>query len=371
MEERALSTFKLRKPKVWFWYVDDVFSITKNTHVPKLLQHLNNQHPSIRFTEELEKDGKLPFSEVYTSRAEDGHVHLSIYRKPTRTSRYLQYASNHTDSGKRSVARALFNRVKHVTREDDKRQEERVKEELLMNNFPQEVIMREKKMARKRNWEKERMQGQKDRDTGTGKESKRTVTIRYIKGMSKVLRAPLGIRATMRSERMKWSVLQRVKNEVDNTEVLGVVYAVGCKECKEVYIGETKRKAHQRIREHKADTRIGRVDKSAIAEHAHVTGHKVHWEVGTNDNWTGTARQTKESEGGLTYPLNEETRRFDEPRQWLAAKQNLAWVILIRPAGRKRTVTRAPSKHLLRSGRGFQLFPFPFGCHFSSCLCDL
>ena len=47
---------------------------------------------------------------------------------------------------------------------------------------------------------------------------------------------------------------------------------------REVYIGETKRKAQQRIKEHKADTRIGRVDKSAIAEHAHVTGHRIYWE---------------------------------------------------------------------------------------------
>ena len=80
----------------------------------------------------------------------------------------------------------------------------------------------------------------------------------------------------MRSERIKWSILRRDKDEVDKTEVPGIVYAVGCKE---VYIGETKRKAHQRIKEHKADTRIRRVDKSASAEHVHVTGHKVHWEA--------------------------------------------------------------------------------------------
>ena len=142
LEERALSTFELGKPKVWYRYVDDVFSITKKTHIPKLLQHLNNQHPSIRFTEESEKEGKLPFLEVNISRTEDRHVHLSIYRKPTHSSRYLQYASNHKDSAKRSVAQALFNRVKHVTKEEDKRQEEqRVEEELTMNNFPREVIM--------------------------------------------------------------------------------------------------------------------------------------------------------------------------------------------------------------------------------------
>ena len=46
-----------------------------------------------------------------------------------------------------------------------------------------------------------------------------------------------------------------------------------------MYTGETKRTANQRIREHKADTRIGGVDKSAIAKHAHVTGHEVHWDA--------------------------------------------------------------------------------------------
>ena len=73
--------------------------------------------------------------------------------------------------------------------------------------------------------------------------------------------------------------MRRVKDKAEKGEVPGAVYAVGCKECKKVYIGETKRTANQRIREHKADTRIGRVDKSAIAELAHVTGHEVHWDA--------------------------------------------------------------------------------------------
>ena len=113
----------------------------------------------------------------------------------------------------------------------------------------------------------ERMEGRTDGDTSEGKESKRTVTIPCIKGMSEAIRrvlAPLGIRTAMRSERIKWSVLRGIKDREDKTEVPGVVYAVGCEECKEVYIGETKRKAQQRIKEHKAHTRIGRVDKSAI-----------------------------------------------------------------------------------------------------------
>ena len=181
LEERALSTFELGKPKVWYRYLDDVFFITKKTLVPKLLQHLNNQQPSICFTEESEKEGKLPFLEVNISRTEDRHVHLSIYRKPTHSSRFLQYASNHTytDSAKRSVAQALFNRVKHVTKEETKRQEEqRIEEELRMNNFPREVIVREKKMTRKRNQENERMGDRIDGDTSKARRARKQLPFR-------------------------------------------------------------------------------------------------------------------------------------------------------------------------------------------------
>ena len=96
-----------------------------------------------------------------------------------------------------------------------------------------------------------------------------------------------------RSERIKWSVLQGIKDREDKTEIPAVVFAVGCEECKEVYIGETKRKAQQGIKDHKADTRIGRVDKSAIAEHAHVTGHRIYWEPMVIERENSTAEEGK------------------------------------------------------------------------------
>ena len=67
------------------------------------------------------------------------------------------------------------------------------------------------------------------------------------------------------------------KDKVPAEENPGVVYAVGCKDCRVVYIGETGRSASQRIKEHKYQTRNGHVEKSAIAEHAHLEGHSLHW----------------------------------------------------------------------------------------------
>ena len=48
-------------------------------------------------------------------------------------------------------------------------------------------------------------------------------------------------------------------------EIPGIVYAIGsCGDCRKVYVGETRRTATQRV----MDTRLGHLDKSAVAEHA-------------------------------------------------------------------------------------------------------
>ena len=93
LEEKALSTFT-NAPKTWFRFVDDVFSIIRKVDVEAFLAHLNQQHPSIRFTIEKEEDGTLPFLDTRVHRCEGGSLRTSIYRKPTHTGSYLHFESN-------------------------------------------------------------------------------------------------------------------------------------------------------------------------------------------------------------------------------------------------------------------------------------
>ena len=73
--------------------------------------------------------------------------------------------------------------------------------------------------------------------------------------------------------------MKGVNDKQKEEEIPGVVYAIGCGDCRMVYVGETRRTAAQRVKEHKSDTRLGHLDKSAVAEHAHTTGHHVHWKA--------------------------------------------------------------------------------------------
>ena len=123
--------------QLWLGYVDDIFSMLKKNVVGALLKHLNQQHPSIQFTLEEEKNQQLPFMDVRVHRGQN-KLKTSIYRKPTHTGRYLNYSSNHPVSAKRAVAYALINRMDHITLEGEQTaEEERIKEDLRANGLPE------------------------------------------------------------------------------------------------------------------------------------------------------------------------------------------------------------------------------------------
>ncbi|KAK5643153.1 hypothetical protein RI129_006998 [Pyrocoelia pectoralis] len=85
-ESIALESFHLQ-PKVWYRYVDDTFVIWPYGHEALLefQDHLNNQHPDIKFTMKVEAIGSLPFLDVLVTRHVNGSIGHSVYRKPTHT----------------------------------------------------------------------------------------------------------------------------------------------------------------------------------------------------------------------------------------------------------------------------------------------
>ena len=89
---------------------------------------------------------------------------------------------------------------------------------------------------------------------GPAPEIKSTAVLPYVKGLSEALPRCLqqqGIRTVFRSDTTLRSHLVRPKDTVDPAKQDGVVYKIPC-ECGKVYIGETGRSMHERIKEHTA-----------------------------------------------------------------------------------------------------------------------
>ena len=247
-EEQAIESAP-SKPKIWKRYVDDTFTILDRDRVDSFLQHLNSQQPTIRFTMETENDNKISFLEASVSREPDGRLTTSVYRKPTHTDQYLAYDSHHPQSVKCGIVKCLYDRAKRLVTKPSviSAEEKHLSSVLVSNGYPSSFVQ---KISKAR--------------TALKKESvaelKSTAVLPYVQGVSGPLRRCLeqqGIRNVFKSETTLRSHLVRPKDTLDPDKQDGVVYRIPC-ECRKVYIGETGRSMHERIKEHDRDIRLAR-----------------------------------------------------------------------------------------------------------------
>ena len=63
LEDKTFPTYGTT-PRIWYRFVDDVFSVVKKHNIQGLLQHLNKQNGQIQFTVEMENSSSLPFMDI-------------------------------------------------------------------------------------------------------------------------------------------------------------------------------------------------------------------------------------------------------------------------------------------------------------------
>ena len=144
-------------------------------------------------------------------------------------------------------------------------------------------------------------------------EFKSTAVLPYVQGVSEPLRRCLeqqGIRTVFKSETTLRSNLVRPKDTVDPAKQDGVVYRIPC-ECGKVYIGETGRSMHERIKEHDRDIRLARTQTSAVSEHAHKTGHYPLWNEATGCPRSKKHNRKRYNNGPLREQLLARTVRIE------------------------------------------------------------
>ena len=296
IEKQAIATTSI-KPRIWRRYVDDTFTIIKHNDVDYLLDHFNQQHPSIRFTTETENDNKIAFLDSLVTREPDGRLHTTVYRKPMHTNQYLVYDSNHPQSVKRGIVKCLNDRAKRIiTKPSGTAQEKKHLSTVLVANcyprsFLQKVTKTKNAALRKANMT----------------DFKCTTVLPYIKGVSETLSRSLqqGIRTVFKSDTTLRSRLVRPKDPADPSKQDGIVYKIPC-ECGKVCIGETGQPMPERIKEHDRDICLALTQNSAISEHANETGHKPLWNevkfIDRDNHWY--TRKVKEAIHIRLHPSN-------------------------------------------------------------------
>ena len=129
-------------PPMYCRFVDDSFAHYENREQGEgLLQVLNNLHPALVFTCELEHDGRLPFLEVLVEKVEENSSVTSVYRKPTFTGLYITWDSFCATKYKVNLVKNLVHRARRICSESRLQQElDKLGSIFITNGYPIDLL---------------------------------------------------------------------------------------------------------------------------------------------------------------------------------------------------------------------------------------
>lgn len=237
-----------------------------------VLEKLNNQYESIKFTVEEECDEAIPFLDIKIMR-KDKKIEFDIYRKPTNTSSYIPSDSNHNQAHKYAAFQSMIHRMISIPLNKDRynRELEHIQRTAVNNGYKADEILRMVKNA----------EHKKDKDAWTEltplnkDDFKYMLPVHYHRNVNNKLKTTLKMVETKLVNRNQFklkSLLGTAKDKVPTMEKAGI-YKINCNDCESCYIGQTSRPVLVRYREHEASTRLGHKEKSAISEHMITNKH--------------------------------------------------------------------------------------------------
>ena len=111
----------------------------------QFLSFLNKQRPNIKFTDEPEKNGSLPFLDVTIKKREGGGFNTSVYHKPSYTGLLTNFPSYIPSLYKSALAKTLIHRCFKICNTWDlfHKNIKELEHTLKRNKFPPRLIRKE------------------------------------------------------------------------------------------------------------------------------------------------------------------------------------------------------------------------------------
>lgn len=279
IECKALNNYH-EKPLIWIRYVDDIFLIWNfgKDSLATFHNYLNKQHPKIEFTLELMCNNSLPFLDVHVKKV-NNHIETSVYRKPFSVTTIPHNRSSHPLSQKMSSFYTLIYRALHICSNETYLNSELdfLKLVALDRGFNPNVV------------DKARQKFISSNDV-----AKRTTLKAFDKNnpivclpfypilSSKIannFKTTYNCNIAFRPIKKIADLLKSLKDPIKREDKPGI-YSFKC-ECNKEYIGQTERSLNKRGKEHMADIKHKRVEKSALANHIVETNHEINLDSGT------------------------------------------------------------------------------------------
>jgi len=196
-----------------------------------------------------------------------GQSSISVFRKATHTGRYLSYRSEHPLQHKRSVVNTVLHRADTIRNDEKDRQAEIaiVKTSLIENGHPERMIH----FPNKRYESKQK------------EETRSLAVLPYYPGLTEKLKrlSSHNIKVVSKPIRKIGDIIGSTKGPINKNLRQGAIYSIPCHDCQKHYIGESKQCFETKHKEHIADVKHKRFDKSALTRHVFDLGHSTDWQL--------------------------------------------------------------------------------------------
>ena len=246
--------------KIFDRYMDDIIREIKKSRIQDKLNELNQLHPNLKFTMEIEEEGKLAFLDIEI--VHHGNVLSSTwYVKPTDTGLIMNFHALAPKRYKRSVVQSFVHRIYRCCSswENVTASLERAKDILMKNQYPPDfynpIIEDAIKKIQSQTQQTEATEQTEQRpQTGevTTKHCMRVqyrgaLTDQFVRDLFKS-KVPVQPVVTLRKSRTFVSQLKvKVPDEISSR----VVYQLTCPSCGACYVGQTSRHTCTRLGEHR------------------------------------------------------------------------------------------------------------------------
>lgn len=245
--EYKMSSALKRHCHLYVRYVDDTFILAKSQEDARtLFKKFNEVHTNLKFTMEMESNGKLPFLDVLVHRFSEG-FHTSIFRKPTSCGLLLNFHSFCPFHYKTGLIHSFFDRARKLCSPDFLDDELKFLTSIFMkNDYPPQVIQQYSTVSEP----SPTVIGPKKKQVNIclpflGDRLSRQVSRQLKSAVHPVFpAAQVSVRFRTRS-----LPIPSPKDGVPTLSRAGLVYAFTCA-CSSTYIGRTERRLEERLKEH-------------------------------------------------------------------------------------------------------------------------
>ena len=248
--------------KLYRRYVDDIIMSIKKDLIQSKLQEINDLHGNLKFTFEMEKDGKLPFLDMMILHS-GNRLESMWYCKPSDTGLVLNYHALAPNKYKRSVVEGFVYRIFrscsswHYFHESLQIAKQSLNKNQYPESFYDPIIEKtlEKLTTLKENNPQEQVMAPHQQLNNTS----HLVFIQYRGAPSqaflkKLKNSGARVQPVITMRKMK-TTLPSLKAPVPIHLQSRVVYRITCPSCSACYVGQTARHVCTRFGEHKTKTK--------------------------------------------------------------------------------------------------------------------